>query len=251
MRPHPSAYLASGARPDDAPPPYEVVVFDCDSTLSDLEGIDALAEALGPGGAAEIAALTDAAMDGGKTLQEVYGLRLERIRPDHAALERLGTTYVEALLPSARQVVAALGFLGKEVHVVSGGLRPGVLRVGAELGLAPDRIHAVGVQLDEHGAYAGFDEASPLAREGGKVDVVAALRAGRPTALVGDGATDLEAAPELARFVAFGGVKQRAAVWQAARVHAPDRDLCQLMPLLCTGAELDAVDAEPRFAGLL
>jgi len=251
MRPHPSAFLESDTPVTDAPPPYDVVVFDCDSTLSDLEGIDHLATALGPDEAAAIAALTDEAMDGGKSLQEVYGLRLERIRPDRAALEALGTKYVAELLPSAREVVDALGFLGKEVHVVSGGLFPGVLRLGAELGLTPERIHAVGLALDEHGAYAGFDEASPLAREGGKIEVVAALRAGRATALVGDGATDLEAAPELARFVAFGGVKRRDAVFERARIQATDRDLVQLLPLLCTGPELDRIDAEPRFAGLL
>jgi len=251
MRPHPSAFLESDSPVDDVPPPYEVVVFDCDSTLSDLEGIDHLATALGEDEAAAIAALTDEAMGGGKSLQEVYGLRLERIRPDRAALEALGTTYVETLLPSAREVVAALIFLGKEVHVVSGGLFPGVLRVGAELGIAPERIHAVGIELDEHGAYAGFDEASPLAREGGKIDVVAQLRAGRSTVLIGDGATDIEASPECSRFVAFGGVKRRDNVFERARIHAPDRDLAQLLPLLCTGAELDRIDAEPRFAGLL
>ncbi len=251
MRPHPSAFLESDTPVFDMPPPYDVVVFDCDSTLSDLEGIDHLARALTADEAAVIAVLTDEAMSGGKSLEQVYGLRLDRIRPDRAALEGLGTTYIDALLPSAREVVDALGFLGKEVHIVSGGLFPGVLRLGAELGLAPGRIHAVGIELDEHGAYAGFDEASPLAREGGKIQVVSALRAGRSTVLVGDGATDIEASPECARFVAFGGVKRRAPVFDRARVHAHDRDLVQLLPLLCTGPELDRSDAEPRFAGLL
>ncbi|MDF1798344.1 MAG: HAD-IB family phosphatase [Planctomycetota bacterium] len=251
MRPYPSSYLESGERPDDSPPPYDVIVFDCDSTLSNLEGIDSLAENLSGEDAAAISAMTIEAMGGEKSLQEVYGERLERIRPNRADVEALGQRYIAGLLPSAREVIAALKFLGKEVHVLSGGLEPGVKAVAAELGIEPANVHAVGIFFDEDGNYAGFDTSSPLAREGGKPEVVAALRGDREVALVGDGTTDIEASPELARFVAFGAVVKRDVVFQLARVHATDTDLVQLLPLLCSGAELDRIDAEPAFADLL
>ena len=43
-------------------PPYRHVIFDCDSTLTKVEGIDILAEAAGKGD--EVRRLTDAAMNG-------------------------------------------------------------------------------------------------------------------------------------------------------------------------------------------
>ncbi|MFP5356085.1 MAG: hypothetical protein ACLGIK_13210, partial [Gemmatimonadota bacterium] len=65
--------------------------------------------------------------------------------------------------------------------------------------------------------YAGFDEASPLARQGGKAELVEALgNLPRPSMLVGDGATDLEAKPHVDRFVAFAGVEERPHVVAAA-----------------------------------
>ncbi|HEV2132153.1 MAG TPA: hypothetical protein VGR27_13655, partial [Longimicrobiaceae bacterium] len=77
---------------------FRSVIFDCDSTLSGIEGIDVLAgERLD-----EIRALTDAAMDGALPLEAVYGQRLALIRPPRAAVEALARAYVDALVPDAR-----------------------------------------------------------------------------------------------------------------------------------------------------
>ena len=59
---------------------FASVVFDCDSTLVAVEGIDELS---GPY-RDRITALTDAAMDGSVPLEEVYGRRLEIIQPTRA-----------------------------------------------------------------------------------------------------------------------------------------------------------------------
>ena len=81
----------------DLPPPYRTVVFDCDSTLSTIEGIDELAGPLRD----ELRALTDRAMAGEVSLEEVFGLRLERVRPTAEAVEYIGRRYVETLVPGA------------------------------------------------------------------------------------------------------------------------------------------------------
>ncbi|MBT4147320.1 MAG: haloacid dehalogenase, partial [Gammaproteobacteria bacterium] len=46
---------------------FDIIFFDCDSTLSEIEGIDELAERAGCG--AEMAALTNAAMNGEVSLE--------------------------------------------------------------------------------------------------------------------------------------------------------------------------------------
>ena len=60
-------------------PPYRHVFFDCDSTLTAVEGIDVLAQNAGKGW--RIKVLTDAAMNGELDLEQVYGKRLAAIRP--------------------------------------------------------------------------------------------------------------------------------------------------------------------------
>ena len=69
----------------DQEPPFDTVVFDCDSTLSAVEGIDELAG----DHSAEVSELTRRAMDGEVPLDQVYGRRLEMIHPKLADLERV------------------------------------------------------------------------------------------------------------------------------------------------------------------
>lgn len=218
----------------DSPPPYGTVVFDCDSTLAAIEGIEELAR-----GNAEVARLTRDAMEGRIALERVFGRRLELVRPSRADVERIGALYVESLLPNVARLVAALHALGKRVCIVSGGLLPAVRALARELAIPDEDVRAVDVRFDAAGGYAGFDERSPLARASGKLEVLAALRRpGEALAFVGDGATDLEAAPAAERFVAFGGVERRPSVLAAARVRCLEPDFRSLVPLLFTGDEI-------------
>ncbi|MCZ6596227.1 MAG: HAD-IB family phosphatase [Planctomycetota bacterium] len=236
----------------DQPPPYDGVVFDCDSTLSRIEGIEELARIAGAH-LEELRRLTAQAMDGNVPLEEVYGRRLVLVEPSRGDVARVGERYVEEALPNAGRLVAALRALGKRVAVVSGGVTPAVARLAAELGVEAEDVYAVDLVFDESGGYAGFDEASPLARAGGKIEVLRRLAAevGGPLAFVGDGATDLEAAHLAARFVAFGGVERRAAVFDAAAVTCADPDLAALVPLLLTEGEIDRLRADEEHAPLV
>ena len=224
---------------------FRTVVFDCDSTLSAIEGIDELAAAH----RAEVAALTDAAMRGEIPLEAVYGRRLALVRPSRDALAALGRHYVETLVPDARETVAALGAEGIETRVVSGGLRPAVLAVAATLGIPEARVAAVDVTFDAEGAYAGYEEDSPLARSGGKRVLLERWLSGaaRPAMLVGDGVTDLEAQPAVDCFVAFAGVVGREAVLRAAEVVIRSRSLAPILPLALGGAPPTHASARPLF----
>jgi len=235
----------------DHPPPYATIVFDCDSTLSSIEGICELA---GDEHAEELERLTAGAMDGTAPLEEVYGRRLELVGPTRADLERVGRRYIETALPYTREVVQALHSLGKSVVVVSGGLLPPVRTLALHLGIRPERVHAVDIHFNERGEYAGFEEDSPLARAGGKPELMRTLAGeggAEPICLVGDGATDLEASGEIARFVAFGGVERREAVFAAARVHCELADFRALLPLLLSPTELETLRSRADQAHLL
>jgi phosphoserine phosphatase len=207
---------------------YASVVFDCDSTLAAVEGIDELARG---GHADAIRALTDAAMAGEVPLEDVYGRRLELIRPTRAQVDAIGRLYVHSLVPGAREVVAALRALGKTVRIVSGGLRPAVEEVARELGLGVEDVAAVGIDFAADGSYRGFDLHSPLARSGGKEGVIRAWNLPRPVLLVGDGATDLEARPAVDAFAAYMGVAWRPAVAEGADFLLRDSSLAPVLAL--------------------
>ena len=244
----------SGAAPEDRPGDplratggrrFRTVVFDCDSTLSTIAGIDELAAAH----RAEVAALTDAAMRGEIPLEAVYGRRLALVRPSRAALEALGRHYVETLVPDARETVAALASEGIETRVVSGGLRPAVRLVAAALGIPDARVAAVDVTFDAAGGYQGYEEDSPLARSGGKRVLLERWLAGaaRPVMLVGDGVTDLEARPAVDCFVAFAGVVAREPVLRAAAVVIRSRSLAPILPLALGGEPPAHASTRPLF----
>jgi len=193
---------------------YPLVLFDCDSTLTTIEGVDELAVRAGVGD--ETTRLTAAAMAGAVPLEQVYGLRLEAIRPDAEALAWLGRRYGQALVHGAAETFRILASRGHEIHIVSGGLRRPVVDLARQLGVPADHVHAVPVQLAADGSYAGFDDRAPTARTGGKAVVVKGLASGRKAIMVGDGVTDLEAGQAGARVVGFGGVVERPIVRSGA-----------------------------------
>ncbi len=210
--------------------PARTVIFDCDSTLSAVEGIDELAI----GHREEVARLTALAMAGTIPLEEVYARRLDLIRPSRDALERVGALYIERLVPDAGRVVRALQEAGTIVRVLSGGLAPAVRHVAAHLGIAAAAVAAVEVYFSDTGQYTGFDNASPLARSGGKRDWIVAHTGElpRPIMLVGEGITDLEARPVIDCFIAFAGIVSRPEVIGRADAVITERSLGPLLKLV-------------------
>lgn len=208
---------------------FQVICFDCDSTLSKIEGIDELARQKGL--FAEVAALTDAAMNGESSLDSVYQRRLELIQPDQAAIAALGDLYIAELVDGVTETVQTLLAAGKEIHIISGGLRQAILPLAAILGIQADNVHAVDVIFDENGQYQDFNRYSPLAMTGGKARVCRRLRMTRDDlVMIGDGKTDLEAKLAGVYMLGFGGVVARAIVQEQADVFIADNSLTAILP---------------------
>ncbi|MEM7243944.1 MAG: HAD-IB family phosphatase [Acidobacteriota bacterium] len=216
--------------------PLDVVVFDWDSTLASIEGIDELGRHRGC--EEEIAALTREAMSGGTPLEDVYLKRLERLAVTPDDPEWLQDRYAESLVEGVGETLDTLRKLGKELHVVSGGLLDALAPVALELGFAASNVHAVELAWNDDDSLAGLVDPT-LASTGGKTTTCERLLAGRRGAMVGDGLTDLEAAPPCVLAVGFGGVVTREAVKDRAGAWADGPSLTTVLPHLLTAAEAD------------
>jgi phosphoserine phosphatase len=209
---------------------FQAVVLDCDSTLTRIEGVDALAERAGCG--AEVAALTEQAMAGTVPLEAVFAARLDQIRPTAADVAALGDEYAATLVEDAADVVGALRWLDTEVVIVSGGFRQALEPLADRLGLCRCKIHANDLHFTPDGDYAGFDAANPLCQAGGKATVVQALAGGpQGVLLAGDGATDAEARAAAELFVGLGGVRGHETVRRTADVYLKCESLAPLLVL--------------------
>jgi phosphoserine phosphatase len=95
-------------------PIFNLAIFDCDSTLATMEGIDELAHIAEHEGqdsertAFYIASLTKKAMEGDIPLEAVYGQRLQTLNPTQVQVRQLGGLYRQKAIPDARQLIEAL-----------------------------------------------------------------------------------------------------------------------------------------------
>ena len=199
---------------------HQHVIFDCDSTLSRIEGIDQLAEIAGV--TAQVKEMTDAAMAGEIALEEVYGKRLELIKPTQDDILKLKQAYKNTATQHAQTVVELLKSHGHDVYIVSGGLMEPVREFGISIGVPEQNIKAVGVNYNQLSGqwwlnnqshsdwspeYLNFHQ-TPLTLSQGKKTIICELIDSKPgrRMLIGDGMSDLLAASEVDTFIGYGGV---------------------------------------------
>jgi phosphoserine phosphatase len=206
---------------------FDIICFDCDSTLSKIEGIDELARRVGLGD--EMSKLTDAAMNGLVQLEAVYEQRLSLIKPDQASIDWLADLYIAEIVDGVKDVFEILLAHGKEVHIISGGLRQAILPLAAYLNLPETHVHAVDIYFNADGSYQTYQLDSPLARTGGKADIVSTLKDQQSLVVVGDGKTDMEAKQAGAFVIGFGGVVDRAIVRELADIYITDSRLTAVL----------------------
>ena len=195
---------------------FRSIVFDVDSTLSGIEGIDWLAARRGPEVEAWSASLTERAMNGQLPIEAVYAERMGRVRPEKSEIEELGRIYVERIADGAREMFQALREHKIAAVMVSGGLREAIQPLAKELGVEDSKLYAVSIYFDERGRYTGFEEESLMTRQNGKRLTVRDMGLQGPILAVGDGVTDSEIRPVVDGFAAFTGFTRREPVIQRA-----------------------------------
>lgn len=237
-------------------PHYDHVFFDCDSTLTAVEGIDVLAESSGKRWRIEV--LTQAAMDGTLDLEEVYARRLQAVKPTRSQIRDIRRSYKRHIVEDAALVIAVLQSLGHKVYIISGGLAEPVEEFGVYLGVPRERIRAVGITYNQlagdwwnnessgHEQYLNYQEGA-LTISDGKAQIVRELlgkQRGR-SLLIGDGNSDLLAGQAVDLLVGYGGVISRPRVLAQAPVFVHTRSLAPLLLLAGGPAALRQLQTGP------
>ena len=225
---------------------YEHVFFDCDSTLTSVEGIDILADTAGKRWRVEV--LTQAAMEGELDLEEIYDKRLRDFKPTHQQIRDIRRAYKQHVAENARETISALQELWHKVYIISGGLLEPVREFGIFLGVPKDHIRAVGVTYNELSGkwwissdeqYMTFNDGA-LTVSDGKADIIKEFLAGQRgrSLLVGDGYSDLIAGNSVDLFVGFGGFEERSRVREQAPVYVKSASLAPILTLAAGPAAL-------------
>lgn len=148
--------LAPGLRIAGITPPlrladFKLIAFDMDSTLINIECVDEIADAVGK--KAEVAAITEAAMQGDITDYK-DSLRQRVALLKGVTLAQMDQIYAERLRlnPGAAELVAACKQAGLKVLLVSGGFTHFTDRIRDRLGIDATRANVLEV---ENGALTG------------------------------------------------------------------------------------------------
>jgi phosphoserine phosphatase len=193
------------------------IVFDCDSTLSAIEGVDELGALRGPEVFQACERMTLDAMEGRIPIESVFAERLRLIQPREDEVARVGKKYVATVEPTVQHVLAELRQEQWGLAILSGGFTQAIAPLADYLGIS--KVEAVPLLFDARGNYAGYGEEALTARSGGKPEMLARWRREHDLeriVMVGDGSSDLETKGEADLFVGFGRYIRRPKVEEGA-----------------------------------
>lgn len=216
--------------------PHDAIVFDCDGTLSSIEGIDVLAEQNNVGEI--VASMTATAMGESGINPAIYRERLNLVNPTRQQVLTLGDLYFQHLEPDCLAVIQLLQRCHKKIFIVSAGLKLAIDQLGSHLEISPEHIFAVELSFDSSGQYRDFDTSSPLINSNGKQEIIALLsNKVSSIAYIGDGMNDIAVRNLVNRFIGYGGAFYRENIAALCEFYMKSKSMLPLLPLLLTQNE--------------
>jgi phosphoserine phosphatase len=217
--------------------PINTLIFDCDGTLTKLEGIDELAKKNSV--SEQVTQLTAKAMGETGLNQSIYEKRLNLVRPSEAQVQALGNDYFTHQVSDVSSVITLLKRLNKTIYIISAGLYPSVQRFGELLQIPDTNIFAVDIQFDSAGNYLTYDRESVLVNNNGKRHLVEQLKQIHTNLIyVGDGLNDYAAYDLATRFIGFGGAFYHQKIADNCQYYIKTPSMTALLPLVLTAREL-------------
>lgn len=187
-----------------------ILLFDFDSTFTQVEGLDVLGEQLAAqerlthADVAEIKRITDLGMGGEIGFAESLQRRLAILKPQVADLQDLIAELHRNVTASFEKNAPWLLANSGRIWIVSSGFREFIAPTVHRFGIEPSRILANDFDFDNRG-IGHVRRSNPLAHDQGKPAAVKAQNFAAPVWAIGDGYTDYEikASGAAAKFLAF------------------------------------------------
>ncbi|HSW68912.1 MAG TPA: HAD-IB family phosphatase [Gammaproteobacteria bacterium] len=225
--------------------PLDAIIFDCDGTLSSIEGIDQLAELNDV--SESVKELTSIAMSKTGLTPDIYQKRMDLILPTQKFIDALGKQYCKNLTPDSDAVIRLLHGLKKEIYIVSAGLYPAIVPLAELLNISDKNIYAVGIQFDSHGKLLSYEQDSPLTKnEGKKVIVTEILKKHSRIGYVGDGLNDVVVYDLVTRFIGYGGIYYRSNIAALCEYYIETPSMSAILPLFLTQMEYENLAEEGK-----
>jgi phosphoserine phosphatase len=216
--------------------PVSAIVFDCDSTLSSIEGIDFLAKNNRVSEAVKL--LTSEIISKTGLNPDIYQQRLDLVIPRREQVYSLGHQYFAHRAPDISEVINLFKRLHKEVYLVSSGVNPAVKMFGELLQIPPENVFAVDLRFDQQGNFLGFERASPLVNKDGKRTILQQIKNQHEQVVhIGDGINDVAALDMVTRFIGYGGIAYRKSIADLCKFYIKTLSFTPLIPLTLTQEE--------------
>lgn len=217
--------------------PINAFFFDCDGTLSLIEGINVLATMNGV--AERVHHITARCMGQTGMTPHDYRQRLDYVQPTLQQINELAKQYKQHIAPGAFELIQLLHLLNKKVYIISAGIKTSITIFAQTLRIPASHVLAVDVYFNECGHYQGFDEQSNMTQGNGKtVEISSILEPGEHSLLVGDGVSDWEAQNTVTRFIGFAGLNPKDWVKNHSQFYITNTSFYPIIPLSLTVDEL-------------
>lgn len=201
---------------------FNNVIFDFDSTLTSLEGLDEIARRKGI--VSQISEITALGMNGELSFDQSLRLRLKILKPTARDFAWLEKQYEKNLTLGSKKIIKKLIAQQTNVYIVTGGPRPSIENILINFGIPKENIFASCFSFDKIG-MSQLDSNCLMTKADGKVEMVKKIAKKGKTAVIGDGMTDLRAAEQADLFIGFGGVVKRDVVKQKSKIYIEQPNL--------------------------
>lgn len=207
-------------------------VFDFDSTLTQVEAFEELAEVSlksDPKRAekiAKIAKITDQGVDGDITFTESLEMRLKILEAHKDHLDPLVKKLRRKISKSISRNKKFFKDYADDIYVLSCGFKEFIDPIMASYGIPSERIFANTFEFNRRGRIVGFDRDNNLSKPDGKIDEMRRLDLPGEIHMIGDGFSDYQtrAAGIAHKFHAFTENVARENILDKADVVAPSLD---------------------------
>ena len=199
-------------------------IIDFDSTFTQVEGLDELAQIALTGHpdreriVGEIRLLTEKGMNGEMSFAEGLRQRIELLSAHRTHLDTLVVFLKTKISPSFLRNTEFFSENADHIYVVSSGFKEFIVPVVTELGVKPENVFANEFRFDVNDQIVGIDDSNVLSTDGGKIKLLRSLDLSGDVYVIGDGYTDYElrAAGLANRFYAFTENVERSKVVEVA-----------------------------------